>query len=441
MKYTQEEIAKIYKEHGWIVLENYINNKTPVHCMDVDGYQYKKTIGDVLANKGSYRFHKKNPYTIENINLFLRLNDITLKLNSNEYIDAKTFMDWTCECKREFSATFDSILRGKHYCEFCCRSKRFDGFRDYVLEIQTECDKRGYTLLTKDIKRSTDKFEYICNKHYDYGIQTSTYDQMVNTNRGCYRCGVESRTEKHKIKEEALRQLAESKGYIYAGFDYDNEVDKGNKVNIHIICPRHAEKGIQKVKFYNLKHNKGLCKYCLGYGRTQEDLQRELDEMHGDILILKYDKYMNPILVQCRRCGYTWWTSGMSLTQGHKCPNCNKSMFEIEVAKILDKFGYRHKDQHWYSDCRDINPLPFDFYLFDANILIEADGEGHYKPIRRGNMTQKEAERQLAIIQEHDKIKTQYCINNNIPLIRIPYWERKNLECFLFDELNKILTN
>lgn len=44
MKYTQEEIAKIYKEYGWIVLENYINNKTPVHCMDVDGYQYKKTL-------------------------------------------------------------------------------------------------------------------------------------------------------------------------------------------------------------------------------------------------------------------------------------------------------------------------------------------------------------------------------------------------------------
>lgn len=85
--------------------------------------------------------------------------------------------------------------------------------------------------------------------------------------------------------------------------------------------------------------------------------------------------------------------------------------------------------------------MPFDFYLFDVNILIEADGEGHYKPIRRGNMTQKESERQLAIIQGHDKIKTQYCINNNIPLIRIPYWERKNLECFLFDELNKILTN
>ena len=30
-----------------------------------------------------------------------------------------------------------------------------------------------------------------------------------------------------------------------------------------------------------------------------------------------------------------------------------------------------------------------------------------------------------------DKIKTDFCNSNNIPLIRIPYWERDNLEIFL----------
>ncbi len=34
-------------------------------------------------------------------------------------------------------------------------------------------------------------------------------------------------------------------------------------------------------------------------------------------------------------------------------------------------------------------------------------------------------------IQYHDKIKTDFCNSNNIPLIRIPYWERDNLEVFL----------
>lgn len=35
----------------------------------------------------------------------------------------------------------------------------------------------------------------------------------------------------------------------------------------------------------------------------------------------------------------------------------------------------------------------------------------------------------------HDKIKTDYCNNNNIPLIRIPYWERPNIERYLKNKL------
>ena len=35
------------------------------------------------------------------------------------------------------------------------------------------------------------------------------------------------------------------------------------------------------------------------------------------------------------------------------------------------------------------------------------------------------------IQQEHDKIKNQYCIDNNIPLIRIPYWEYDSIEYIL----------
>ena len=34
-----------------------------------------------------------------------------------------------------------------------------------------------------------------------------------------------------------------------------------------------------------------------------------------------------------------------------------------------------------------------------------------------------------------DNIKTQYCQQNNIKLIRIPYWEFKNIENILIKEL------
>jgi hypothetical protein len=52
-------------------------------------------------------------------------------------------------------------------------------------------------------------------------------------------------------------------------------------------------------------------------------------------------------------------------------------------------------------------------------------------------MTEEEAKINLLKVQKHDNIKTIYCKNNNIPLIRIPYWERDNMEYFLWDELVK----
>lgn len=76
-------------------------------------------------------------------------------------------------------------------------------------------------------------------------------------------------------------------------------------------------------------------------------------------------------------------------------------------------------------------PLPFDFYIPKMNIAIEYDGEGHYMPIKRGNMTQKDAEYNLKQIQKRDDIKTNYCKNNGIVLIRIPYFDFDNISSIL----------
>lgn len=65
------------------------------------------------------------------------------------------------------------------------------------------------------------------------------------------------------------------------------------------------------------------------------------------------------------------------------------------------------------------------------NIAIEYDGEWHYMPIKRGDMTQKDAEYNLKQIQKRDDIKTNYCKNNGIVLIRIPYFDFDNISNIL----------
>lgn len=64
----------------------------------------------------------------------------------------------------------------------------------------------------------------------------------------------------------------------------------------------------------------------------------------------------------------------------------------------------------------------FDFYV-DNKYIIEYDSEIHYKYTKSGWYTDKE----FLVTLQRDKEKNEYCWNHNIPIIRIPYWERDNL--------------
>ena len=69
------------------------------------------------------------------------------------------------------------------------------------------------------------------------------------------------------------------------------------------------------------------------------------------------------------------------------------------------------------------------------NILIEYDGQQHFKPVSFGNDEEK-AISEFKQRQINDDIKTQYCKSNDIELIRIPYWEYENIEEILKQKLN-----
>lgn len=246
MKYTQKQVENIFYENGLILNDIYKNNHDNLFCTDFNGYKYNTRLMTLLKGGRPQAIHANNPYVLDNIDLYIKLNNISSKRISNQYINSKTDMTWQCECGQLFNTTWNEFQTGKHYCNFCAKSRRFNGLRDYTQLIKEECKKRGYQLLTNYIHRSNDYFEYICCRHENMGIQKSTYDSMINAGRGCYYCGVESRGEKHRISEEKLKNLVELKGFIYAGYDYDNENKKSKKVNVHIICPKHIEKASRK---------------------------------------------------------------------------------------------------------------------------------------------------------------------------------------------------
>lgn len=134
------------------------------------------------------------------------------------------------------------------------------------------------------------------------------------------------------------------------------------------------------------------------------------------------------ILWKCQcDCGNIVYKPGFRLKAGSiKSCGClkGKSSGEEKCKQVLQKAQIKYKTQYKFSNCKNILPLPFDFYLPDYNICIEYDGQQHFKPISIFG-----GEEDFKKRQRNDEIKNQYCKDNNIKLIRIPYWD--------YDKLNE----
>lgn len=106
-----------------------------------------------------------------------------------------------------------------------------------------------------------------------------------------------------------------------------------------------------------------------------------------------------------------------------------------EITSLL-LLHINYDTQKRFSDCRDKNPLPFDYYIEDFNIAIEYDGEFHYKPVMLGKtLTYETAYENMINTQKRDNIKDTYCQDHKINLIRIPFWDQIYMEDILFDKL------
>ena len=196
-----------------------------------------------------------------------------------------------------------------------------------------------------------------------------------------------------------------------------------------------CECGIIKVNVYNLINHK--TKDC-GCGRKKALSETKSKDLTGKrfgklvaIEKLPYSNKFKRILYKCKcDCGNEVIVPSQSLVTHHTVScGCLLSYYNMLIDKYLDEIKIQHKREHtvwigerWYR---------FDFYLPTYNLLIEYDGEQHYKPVRRFKSTDEEVAHKFKTIQENDKIKNQYCTDNGINLLRIPYWEKKNIKAII----------
>ena len=98
---------------------------------------------------------------------------------------------------------------------------------------------------------------------------------------------------------------------------------------------------------------------------------------------------------------------------------------EEKIVKILLQEKISFIREKTFQDLKN-GKFRFDFYLPKENIIIEIDGEQHFKQIKKFQKTRQDFLKQ----QERDRRKNSYCLANNISLYRIPYWEIENINYF-----------
>ncbi len=122
-----------------------------------------------------------------------------------------------------------------------------------------------------------------------------------------------------------------------------------------------------------------------------------------------------------------FWQTPSNHKQGTGCPDCYRerkiSINEEKISEILEENNISFNMEYIF---KELPKLRYDFYIPSLNLAIEYDGELHYKSVKYFGGNEGLFRR-----QKLDKIKSNFCKENNINLLRIPYWNKDNIENIL----------
>ena len=267
-------------------------------------------------------------------------------------------------------------------------------------------DKYDYSLVNY-INNKT-KIKIICPIH-------GVFEQRADSHKkyGCKKCSYEQK----KLKYNDF--LIKSNKYHNNKYSYNKDTYLNINTKMEIICPIH---GVFEQSPKN--HLYRGCKKCKNnkIGNIKRkiliDFILECNLIHNnkyDYSLVNYINNKTKIKIICPEHG-VFEQRPDDHTRGIGCPICNESTGEKEIRNLLNNNNIDFDKEKTFKNCKYKRQLPFDFYLPDYNTCIEFDGIQHFKSINFFG-GKKEFKNQ----QKKDKIKNQFCKNNNINLIRIKY--------------------
>ena len=177
----------------------------------------------------------------------------------------------------------------------------------------------------------------------------------------------------------------------------------------------------------------------LGKPELKNKQIEELCLKNNYTVIKGYKRANINLLLKCNVCGNLYSVKPYHfINDNSNCKCRNRSKGERIIEQYLKDNNYKYSIEYCFNDCKNQKKLFFDFAILDKDdkvlFLIEFDGTQHYQI--------KYTEEDYRKCVENDNIKNEYCINNNIPLIRIKY--NRSIKYFketIINELEEKISN
>lgn len=317
--YSFEEVEKMVSNMGYTIVKDsfeFYSKKFTVK--DFQGYYYVMNADNIRSNKHPRAFGKENPFTIDNIKNYIKINKIKAKLLSDTYERNNKPMLWECECGKTFERSWNGFLQGFIICKDCAEYNRIKKRRLSLDRIYEVVNNMGYKIVDdiENISVSTTPFSIIDDNGYLYSVSWEGLNHSKIPEKF------------HPCNPHVIHNIN-----IFLKAELNDE---------HTCIDSRYVNNATPLLF---KHNKCGCEFY----STWADM---------------YDLKSKPELAYCR------------------CPNCNTQKIESHHASALKQvFLYEHPDTI-AEEKSCINPktsrvLPTDIVNHRLKIAIEVQSEYH----------------------------------------------------------------
>lgn len=250
--------------------------------------------------------------------------------------------------------------------------------------------------------------EYIIITCKDHG----DFSQIPNSHLsgyGCPKCVKNYKCDTSDFIQKAIK--VHNNKYHYNKVLYCTSIQE-----VIITCKEHGDFE-QKPRDHIAGY--GCAKCAKNHSYNTEEFIEAANKKHNNLYDYSKTIYTlanDKVIISCYVHGDFEQKAGGHLF-GKGCSKCSPNAGSVKLSTIDSYFStYNVQYEYRYTDCKYKRELPFDRFISDLNLLIEYDGEQHFMPVMHWG-----AEAAFKLQIKKDQIKNDFCIKNEINLLRISY--------------------